>query len=86
MADFARAVGVSRPRISQLKKQGKIDIGSDGLMDLHREAKRIGREVDETQLPPPPEPREQFRSQEHETEPAGPIDFGYYRSLKMKED
>ena len=42
MADFARAVGVSRPRISQLKKQGKIDIGPDGLMDLHREAKRIG--------------------------------------------
>ena len=64
MADFAWAVGVSRPRISQLKKQGKIDIGPDGLMDLHREAKRIGREVDETQLPPPPEPREQFRSQE----------------------
>lgn len=86
MADFARAIGVSRPRISQLKSQGKIDIGTDGLLDLHREAKRIGKDVDETQLPPPPEPREQFLTDQHETEPGGPIDFSYYRSLKMKEE
>ena len=86
LTDFAKAVGLTRPRISQLKKDGKVEVGPDGMLDLHREARRIGRDVDETQLPPPVESREQFRIDEETGNSGEPIDFSYYRSLKMREE
>ena len=86
LTDFAKAVGLTRPRISQLKKDGKVEVGPDGLLDLHREARRIGRDVDETQLPPPVESREQFRIEVETGNSGEPIDFSYYRSLKMREE
>ena len=58
----------------------QVEVGTDGLLDLHREAKKIDRDVDESTLPEVEEPwRPDIDSKQ-------PIDFALYRSLKMKED
>jgi len=68
---LAHFTKLSRGRISQLVKEGKITPDGNRQFDLEKSAAAIGRPIQLT---------------EEQKADTGPIDFAEWRNLKMKED
>jgi phage terminase Nu1 subunit (DNA packaging protein) len=81
-AEFARLLGVSRPRITQLKKEGKLVL-SGGFVNYERSLKKLEAERDVSKVQPVPttEPDEDKESRNEELNVAA-IEFQAARAEK----
>jgi phage terminase Nu1 subunit (DNA packaging protein) len=80
-AEFARLLGVSRPRITQLKKEGKLVL-SGGFVNYEKSLKKLEAERDVSKVQPvPTEPDEEKESRNEELNVAA-VEFQAARAEK----